>query len=279
MGRIGLESADNIASTKSELVLEICSMSTSHIACSHKNHFNNPVKSHFIDWYRLLGVAEDAGLELIKKRYHKLALQLHPDKNKHPKAEIAFKLVSEAYACLSDSVRRRAFNSERWKYFCIHCNKIPYISGNSSIAINSQFGSKPPRAQDPANFSRSGRGVQSFRDIRERLKEEVRVIENCLRVNSLSKKESPLFNPSNNLSQTQSSKIRHKSQRETPIFEPTDYVFQGYPHSRNQVYKKPENYWHLQRGKGTYQSPIFENASTTDILRGMLKSKSVCIHS
>jgi curved DNA-binding protein CbpA len=27
--------------------------------------------------------------------YFFVALQLHPDKNKHPKAEIAFKLVSE----------------------------------------------------------------------------------------------------------------------------------------------------------------------------------------
>lgn len=38
---------------------------------------------------------EDAGIDVIRKQYHKLALQLHPDKNKHPKAEVAFKLVSE----------------------------------------------------------------------------------------------------------------------------------------------------------------------------------------
>ncbi|KAK6265347.1 hypothetical protein QUC31_016184 [Theobroma cacao] len=277
MGRVGLES-----DAKSQLVLEICSMSGTPIACSHRHHFNNPVKSHFIDWYRVLGdlplqVAEDAGTELVKKRYHKLALQLHPDKNKHPKAEIAFKLVSQAYTCLSDSVKRRAFNSERWKYFCIECNRIPYTSGNS--LANSRYSSKP-RAQGPTSCARSSRVVQGLKDIRDRLKEEVRVIEHCLRVNSLSRRESPLFDPSNNLCQ---SKIRQKSQRETPIFEPLDYFFQGYPHLRVQSYKKPESFWHLQRrsvqGRGTYQSPIFENASTTGIFRGMLKSKSVCIHS
>ncbi|KAE8690445.1 putative Penguin [Hibiscus syriacus] len=91
MGRIGSNSEIS-EGEKSELVLQICSMSTIPIACPHKNHSNN---THFIDWYRLLGVAENAGFQLIKRRYHNLALQLHPDKNKHPKAEIAFKLVSE----------------------------------------------------------------------------------------------------------------------------------------------------------------------------------------
>ncbi|KAK9161639.1 hypothetical protein Syun_007980 [Stephania yunnanensis] len=40
-------------------------------------------------------VEENANLDAIRKQYHKLALNLHPDKNKHPKAEIAFKLVLE----------------------------------------------------------------------------------------------------------------------------------------------------------------------------------------
>ncbi|XWS38993.1 hypothetical protein CRYUN_Cryun18bG0011800 [Craigia yunnanensis] len=182
-----------------------------------------------------------------------------------------------AYTCLSDNVRRRAFNSERWKYFCIECNRIPYSNG-SSLA-NSQHTSKL-KDQDPTNCSRSGRVVQGLKDIRNRFKEEIRVIENCLRVNSLSRRESPLFNPSNNLCQ---SKIKRKSQKETPIFGPSDYLFQGYPHLRSQIYTKPESFWHLQRGsvqgRGTYHFPIFEKASATGIFRGMLKSKSVCIHS
>ncbi|XP_022722787.1 uncharacterized protein LOC111279966 [Durio zibethinus] len=183
----------------------------------------------------------------------------------------------QAYACLSDNVRRRAFNSERWKYFCIECNRIPYSNGNS--LANSQHSSKP-KMQDPTNCSRSSRVVHGLKDIRDRFKEEIRVIENCLRVNSLSRRESPVFNPSNNLCQ---SKIKHKSQGETPIFEPSDYPLQGYPHLRNQIHKKPESFWHFQRGnvqtRGKYHSPIFENASGTGMFRGMLKSKLLCIHS
>ncbi|XP_039007761.1 pre-mRNA-splicing factor cwf23-like isoform X1 [Hibiscus syriacus] len=148
-------------------------MSTTTIACPHKNHYNN---THFIDWYRLLGVAENAGFQLIKRRYHNLALQLHPDKNKHPEAEIAFKLVSEAYACLSDNSKRRAFNIERWKQFCYECNRIPF-SNDKSLFISRRS------SNDHSNCSKSGKFLRNLREIRDRFKEEIRVIENCLRVN------------------------------------------------------------------------------------------------
>ncbi|CDJ52900.1 DnaJ domain-containing protein, putative [Eimeria brunetti] len=42
-------------------------------------------------FYKVLGVPNDASEEAIKKAYRRLALMLHPDKNKAPKAEDAFK--------------------------------------------------------------------------------------------------------------------------------------------------------------------------------------------
>ncbi|MCO5577762.1 hypothetical protein L7F22_031594 [Adiantum nelumboides] len=59
------------------------------------------------DWYKVLKVDEKSELSAIKKRYRHLALLLHPDKNKHIKAEAAFKLVSEIlvlseFCCDSD---------------------------------------------------------------------------------------------------------------------------------------------------------------------------------
>src|SRR5687767_10101343 len=62
------------------------------------------------DYYELLGVARDAGVEDIKKAYRKLALQYHPDRNKEPGAEERFKEISEAYAVLSDAEKRRTYD-------------------------------------------------------------------------------------------------------------------------------------------------------------------------
>ncbi|GFP85285.1 chaperone protein dnaj [Phtheirospermum japonicum] len=79
---------------KSQLVTEICDISARAIACA-KLHHAHTRKLPFVNWYLVLRVNENADIYVIRKQYHKLALQLHPDKNKHSKAETAFKLVSE----------------------------------------------------------------------------------------------------------------------------------------------------------------------------------------
>ncbi|KAG4958549.1 Chaperone protein dnaJ 49 [Glycine soja] len=66
-----------------------------------------------MDWYGILGVYPYADEETVRKQYRKLALNLHPDKNKSPGAEGAFKLVSEAWSLLSDKVKRLAYNQNR----------------------------------------------------------------------------------------------------------------------------------------------------------------------
>ncbi|KFK41766.1 hypothetical protein AALP_AA2G169400 [Arabis alpina] len=66
------------------------------------------------DWYRVFGVDPLADDETVKKQYKKLALLLHPDKNKCNGAEEAFKLVSEAWCLLSDKAKRIAYD-QKWK--------------------------------------------------------------------------------------------------------------------------------------------------------------------
>lgn len=68
-----------------------------------------------IDWYRVLGVDPLADQETIRKNYFKLALILHPDKNKSIGADGAFKIVSEAWSLLSDKTRRAVFDQKRNK--------------------------------------------------------------------------------------------------------------------------------------------------------------------
>ncbi|XP_010555718.1 PREDICTED: uncharacterized protein LOC104825135 [Tarenaya hassleriana] len=65
------------------------------------------------DWYGILGVDPYADDESVRKQYRKLALMLHPDKNKCKGAEGAFKLVSEAWGLLSDKSKRLAYNQRR----------------------------------------------------------------------------------------------------------------------------------------------------------------------
>ncbi|KAB1213928.1 Chaperone protein dnaJ 49 [Morella rubra] len=260
---------------KAHLVTKICSISTCYVACAHR-HGCSRVKSRFVDWYRVLGVEENEETDVIRKRYHKLALQLHPDKNKHPKAEIAFKLVSEAYTCLSDSARRRAFDLERWKNFCLECNTIPYTTCGTTRRHSSGSANK---ARNLTSQSRSHKIWECLKDIRERFKEEAKVIENCLRAKATSRKESSLLNPADCLFPS-----NNRPQKESPIFNPSDYSFHGYPHLRTRVCRKPANYWYLQtgsllnyeQGSRRYDTPIFEVRSQREILRS---KPAACVRS
>ncbi len=63
------------------------------------------------DYYSILGVSRDASQEEIKKAFRRLARQYHPDLNPGNKeAEEKFKEINEAYACLSDPVKRANYD-------------------------------------------------------------------------------------------------------------------------------------------------------------------------
>ncbi|MGM0417805.1 MAG: molecular chaperone DnaJ [Thermodesulfobacteriota bacterium] len=63
------------------------------------------------DYYEILGVDRDVDGETLKKRYRKIAMKYHPDRNPDDKeAEEKFKEVSEAYAVLSDVEKRKIYD-------------------------------------------------------------------------------------------------------------------------------------------------------------------------
>src|SRR5579864_9244320 len=64
------------------------------------------------DYYKVLGVARGASSEEIKKAFRKLARKYHPDVNPgDKKAEAKFKEINEAYEVLSDSDKRKKYDT------------------------------------------------------------------------------------------------------------------------------------------------------------------------
>ena len=64
------------------------------------------------DYYRILGVDENASLDDIKNAFRKLAFKYHPDKNpgNEKQAEEKFKEINEAYSILCDTAKRQKYN-------------------------------------------------------------------------------------------------------------------------------------------------------------------------
>ena len=62
------------------------------------------------DYYEVLGVSKTSSPDEIKSQYRKLALKFHPDRNKSPDAQEHFKEISEAYAILSDSEKKKVYD-------------------------------------------------------------------------------------------------------------------------------------------------------------------------
>ncbi|XP_047342222.1 dnaJ homolog subfamily C member 5-like [Impatiens glandulifera] len=71
------------------------------------------INNNITDWYAILQVNRRSDdLDLIKRQYRRLALLLHPDKNKFPFAESAFRLISDAWKIISDPSNKSIYDNE-----------------------------------------------------------------------------------------------------------------------------------------------------------------------
>lgn len=92
-------------------------------------------KSKRKDYYKILGVDQNALPNEIKKAYKKAALQWHPDKNSETEerrklAEITFKDIGEAYNLLSNPEKRQRYD---------HGEDLSEIEGNGGQDPNEVF--------------------------------------------------------------------------------------------------------------------------------------------
>jgi curved DNA-binding protein len=65
------------------------------------------------DYYHILEISSDADLKAIKAAYRRLARQYHPDTQTDDSSEERMKQVNEAYAVLSASRKRAAYDRKR----------------------------------------------------------------------------------------------------------------------------------------------------------------------
>ncbi|CAH8324491.1 unnamed protein product [Eruca vesicaria subsp. sativa] len=75
------------------------------LASSSENRINNQP-----NWYKILQIDDPDQPDLIKKQYRRLALLLHPDKNRLPYADQAFRFVVDAWEVLSTASKKSQFD-------------------------------------------------------------------------------------------------------------------------------------------------------------------------
>jgi DnaJ-class molecular chaperone len=89
-------------------------------------------KDRIIDYYKVLQVDPEADQEVITAAYRKLALKYHPDTNSSAEAEEMMKLLSRAYAVISDPQERARYDAIRREFVEEEGRGAPVKAGKKS---------------------------------------------------------------------------------------------------------------------------------------------------
>ncbi|XP_057989268.1 uncharacterized protein LOC110649569 isoform X2 [Hevea brasiliensis] len=108
------------------------------------------------DWYGILGVNPKADDENVRKQYRKLALLLHPDKNKSIGADGAFKLISQAWSLLSDKSKRVAHDMKRRNAKVFQKASNPAGGSSATPGSGGFCNFAKPSVKAPKNTPRTG---------------------------------------------------------------------------------------------------------------------------
>ncbi|XP_057766390.1 uncharacterized protein LOC130986874 [Salvia miltiorrhiza] len=133
-------------------MLSICD-----VHCSAQNRILGSEK----DWYGVLQVEKLADEAIIKKQYRRLALILHPDKNRFPGAEGAFKLICEANALLSDPAKKSLYDNKIRVWSRHGTTNPPNHHTNRSSQPNNQYGAQSKNTSNGFNSLNHYQNTQS----------------------------------------------------------------------------------------------------------------------
>jgi hypothetical protein len=126
----------------------------------------------------------------------------------------------QAHACLTDKVRRRSFDAERSAAFCAACHARLALATTKHRASSDRKSTPSPAAASARQQPKQAHGsiakprgasgrrppvpaaTQALREVQNRLRDECRIIDECLRANSdvaRRRQSFPLFDPSDQL--------------------------------------------------------------------------------
>ncbi|CAN4096770.1 unnamed protein product [Withania somnifera] len=92
------------------------------------------------DFYTILGMDPSSNRAKLKKQYKRMAVLLHPDKNKSVGADGAFRFICEAWTVLSDRAKRSSYDQRR-SLFTLHTSGVGnYTSYSNSPAPHGRLG-------------------------------------------------------------------------------------------------------------------------------------------
>lgn len=85
------------------------------------------------NYYEILGIEKSCEQVHIKRAYRRKAMKVHPDRNKHPLSDEAFKKVGQAFYCLNDPEKREFYDQNGFD----PNDKSKIIDNNEQMFANS----------------------------------------------------------------------------------------------------------------------------------------------
>ena len=152
-----------------------------------------------MDYYKVLEVAENADISEIKKKYRKLVMKYHPDRNSGSEENVKkFREITEAYEILGNEKKRKEYdykrknrNNKKEKVSKMENTRNKFSGNNFSFGKEFFKSSKEMKGMFESSFGLDKMGkekeklkrrnlkskFENFFDMKERRKQQKRKIE------------------------------------------------------------------------------------------------------
>ena len=118
------------------------------------------------DYYSVLGIKPNATVDDIKRAYRQMVFRFHPDRNPdNPEAADKFNQVRDAYAVLSDALKRRVYDS------------VNHPAGADGSDARTE--EKPHDKKEEQTFNGNGHGAASGFNFKQEFKQTVEPEPKC----------------------------------------------------------------------------------------------------